>query len=233
MCIEDPQNDLIAAIRKAQKHDRLALDTIGKLTGTDSTASAAGKWKASAGVLNMRVRIYVTDSLRTRILERFHDIPESCHFRSARTLELATRHFFWHDIDGSTRIYVARCQVCHRVKAPRHSKYVTNMPIEIPSRPWEGLTMEFVSDLPESTASEYTGIALIVDRFTNCAISLPCRKDIDSPELARLVFEHVICKHSIPHSVITNRDMQFTSHFWTQVCCHLSVNHRFSSAFHP
>ena len=44
--------------------------------------------------------------------------------------------------------------------------------------------MDFVTDLPESMASGYTGILVIVDRLTKMAIYLPCRKDIDSPELA-------------------------------------------------
>jgi hypothetical protein len=54
--------------------------------------------------------------------------------------------------------------------------------------------MDFVTDLPESTASDYTGILVIVNRLTKMEIYLPCRKDIDSPELARMFFKHVICK---------------------------------------
>jgi len=35
--------------------------------------------------------------------------------------------------------------------------------LEAPLQPWEGVTMDFVTDLPESTASGYTGIRVIVD----------------------------------------------------------------------
>lgn len=52
-------------------------------------------------------------------------------------------------------------------------EYGTNMPIGVPSRPLEGLTMDFVTDLPESMASGCTGMAVIVDRFTKCTIHLP------------------------------------------------------------
>jgi len=107
------------------------------------------------------------------------------------------------------------------------------MPLEIPSRPWEGVTMDFVTDLPESTASGYTGILVILDRLTKMAIYLPCRKDIDSPELARLFFEHVICKRGVPDNIVTVCGTQFTSRFWTRVCSHLSTDHRLSTAFHP
>jgi len=44
--------------------------------------------------------------------------------------------------------------------------------------------MDFVTDLPESTASGYAGILVIVDFLTKMATYLPCREVIDSPELA-------------------------------------------------
>jgi hypothetical protein len=56
--------------------------------------------------------------------------------------------------------------------------------------------MDFVTDLPESTASGYTDILVVVDRLTKMAIYLPWRKDIDSLELARMFFEEVICKQA-------------------------------------
>jgi len=93
--------------------------------------------------------------------------------------------------------------------------------------------MDFVTDLPESMASAYTGILVMVDRLTKMAIYLPCRKDIDSPELARMFFEHMICKHGVPDNIITDCGTQFTSRFWNRVCSHMSINHCLSTAFHP
>jgi hypothetical protein len=108
-----------------------------------------------------------------------------------------------------------------------------NMPWEIPSLQWEGVTMNFVTHLPESTASGYTGILIIVDRLTKMAIYLPCRKDIDTPELAWLFIEHAICKCGVLDNIVTDRGTQFTCRFWTRVCSHLSTDHRLSTAFHP
>ena len=93
--------------------------------------------------------------------------------------------------------------------------------------------MDFVTDLPESTASGFTGIQVVVDRLTKMGIYLHCRKDIDAPELARMFFEHVICKHGVPDNIITDRGTQFTSRFWTRVCSHMSIDHLLSTAFHP
>jgi len=93
--------------------------------------------------------------------------------------------------------------------------------------------MDLVTDLPESTASGYTGILVIVVRLTTMSIYLPCRNDIDSPELARMLFEHVICKRGIPENITTDHGKMFISRFWDRVCSHHSINHRLSTAFHP
>ena len=93
--------------------------------------------------------------------------------------------------------------------------------------------MDFVTDLPESTASQYTSILVVVDRLTKMAVYLPCRKDIDSPELARLFFERIICLYGVPEHIITDRGSTFTSRFWTRVCTHMSIDHRLSTSFHP
>jgi hypothetical protein len=65
-------------------------------------------------------------------------------------------------------------------------------------------TMDFVTDLRESTASAYTGILVVVDRLTKIAIYLPWRKDVDFPELASKFFEVFICKHGVPSNIVTD-----------------------------
>jgi len=136
-------------------------------------------------------------------------------------------------MDAMVRKYVAGCEVCYQIKAPHQARHRTNMPLPPPHRPWEGVTMDFVTNLPKSTASAYTGILVIVDRLTKMAIYLPCRKDIDSPELAPMFFKQVICKHSVPDNIITDRGPQFTSRFRNRVCSHMSINYRLLTAFHP
>jgi hypothetical protein len=43
------------------------------------------------------------------------------------------------------------------------------------------------------------------------AIYLPCRQDIDSPELARMFFEHMIRKCGVPDNIVTKRGKEFSS----------------------
>jgi len=173
------------------------------------------------------------DALRTKVISLFHYNPKSGHFGALRAAELVSRDFYWPSMDATIRNHVAGCEVFHRIKAPRHACHRINMPLRAPFRPWEGITMDFVTDLPKSTALRLSGILVVVDHLTKLAIYPPCRKDIDSPELTRMFFDHVICKHSIPDDNITDRGTQFTSRFCTQFCTHMSIDHRLSMAFHP
>jgi hypothetical protein len=89
--------------------------------------------------------------------------------------------------------------------------------------------MDFVTDLPESTASGYTDILVVVDRLTKMAIYLPWRKDVDSLELVRMFFEEVICKQasqtiSLPIEALNSRaDSRIE-------CAHICrIDHRLSN----
>jgi hypothetical protein len=122
---------------------------------------------------------------------------------------------------------VAGREVCHRIKAARHLKYGVSMTIEHPNRPRGGVSIDFAADPPESTTTAYTGIPVVVDRVTKMAISLPCRKDVDSPELARMFFAEVICKHGVLSNIVTDRGSRFIGRFWNRVCSHLGIDHRY------
>ena len=235
----EPYDDLLSAIKAAQASDSLAADVKRRIVDTamiryPDLSKAGGpdeptdeQWKVISGALTYEGSIYVPAdaSLRNKVISLFHDNPQSGHFGALRTAELISRDFYWPVLDAAIRKFIAGCEICHRIKALRHAHHGVNMPLPPPLHPWQGITMDFVTDLPESTNSGFTGIAVIVDRLTNMVIYLPCREDIDSPELSRMFFEHVICKHGVPDNIITDRGTQFTSRVWTRVCSHLSINH--------
>jgi len=90
--------------------------------------------------------------------------------------------------------YFGSCEMYHRIKALRHARYGPNMKLPPPSHPWKQLTMEYVTDWPESTASEYTGMLVVIKCLTDMVPYLVHREDIDSPEPAQLIFKHVNCQ---------------------------------------
>jgi len=65
------------------------------------------------------------------------------------------------------------------------------------------------------------------------AIYTQRQEDIDSLELARRLFTHVICISGVSENIITNCGTQCTSQFWLWVGSDFSTDHRLSTPIHP
>jgi hypothetical protein len=150
----EPYDELIAAIITAQVSDPLAVDVSAKLVeqairdGTD-TAKEERQWNDIVGVLTYEERIFIpaTDSLCGKAISQFLDNPKFGHFGALRPSELVSRDFYWPAIDSCVRKDVSGCEECHPIKSPRHAEHGINMPLETASRPWDGVPMDFVTDL--------------------------------------------------------------------------------------
>jgi len=234
----EPFDDLMRAIIVAQAFEPLVVEVLAKLVDdriidhTD-TANEDTQWKVVAGVLTYEGRIYVPaiNSLHGKVINLFHDNPESSHFGSLMNTELVSGNFYWPPMQSLVRNYVSGCYVCDQITAPRHARHGINMPLEAPSRTCEGVMRYCVTDLANSTAWGYTGSVIILDQLTKMTICLPFRKDIDSRELARLFFQQGICKGGIPDNIVTDLGTQSPRPIGTGLCSHLGTDHRLATVF--
>ena len=142
--------------------------------------------KVTARVSTYEGRLYVPtdDLIYNKVISLLHDNVDSDHFIAPETAELVLYDFHSHAMDTNAQKYIAGCELCHRIQAPRHAHHSTNMPLLPLSWPGKGDTMDIVTDCPESAASGYLGIFVVIDRLAKMATYLPCGNYIDSPELA-------------------------------------------------
>ena len=164
-----------------------------------------------------------------------HDDPQGGHFGRTRTLDAIRRKYFWHGMAASIREYVKTCDVCQRAAVHRHKEYGALESLPTPSRPFETITMDFITGLPPSKWRNqvHDAILVIVDTYTKWSIYIPCRKDIDAPQLAELFFERVVSQYSVPKNMVSDRGSLFTSKFWSSLCWYLRARRKLSTAFHP
>lgn len=94
--------------------------------------------------------LFVPASLRTDIVRMRHDSLVAGHPGRIRTLGLVRRDFSWPGMQTFIHRYVQACDVCARIKAPRHKPYGLLRPLDIPTRPWRSITMDFIVKLPLS-----------------------------------------------------------------------------------
>jgi transposase InsO family protein len=190
-------------------------------------------WSRS-GLLCYQGRFAVPDykNARLQILQNRHDTKATGHPGETKTRELVTRTYWWPRMTEDIRDYVQACYItCVRSKAKRHAPYGLLKSLPIPTRPWDDITMDFITGLPESQG--YDSVLIILDRLTKMAIYLPTTKRVTAEDLARLYVQHVFSKHGIPKTIVSDRGTQFDSAFWREFIKILGADSRYSTAYHP
>ena len=60
-------------------------------------------------------------------------------------------------------------------------------PLAVPTKPWEGIAMDFITDLPR-TDWGHSGIFVVIDHFSKMAHFLPIGEDTSAKEISRIYF---------------------------------------------
>lgn len=176
-------------------------------------------------------RVFVPQPLRTDILHQRHDCVLGGHPGRTRTVENVLRDYSWPGIYTYVRRYVAACDVCNRIKIPRHKPFGLLKPLDIPERPWKSISMDFIVKLPLSHG--YDSIWVVCDRLTRAAHFIPCRENMSASELAWLFVDRIFRYHGLPDSIISDRGSIFVSNFWSALTSRLNISSRHSTAYHP
>ncbi|KAH0613403.1 uncharacterized protein H6S33_005289 [Morchella sextelata] len=185
------------------------------------------------GRLLYRGSIYVPDydPLKLRILQLNHDAAFAGHPGCDKTFELISREYYWPLIRNYIARYLRNCDTCQRSKSNTHGKLGVLRSLPIPEQPWQEVSMDFVTGLPESEG--YDAIMVVVDRLTKIRHLLPCNTTVNSEDVAQLYLRNIWKLHGLLTHVTSDRGTQFTAKFWKALCKHLDIEARMSTAFHP
>ncbi|GJX19135.1 putative nucleotidyltransferase, ribonuclease H [Tanacetum coccineum] len=72
-----------------------------------------------------------------------------------------------------------------------------------------------------------------IPKLTKSAHFLAIREDFNTDKLARLYIDVIVACHGVPVSIISDRDVRFTSHFWQTVQRALGTRLDLKTAYHP
>lgn len=179
------------------------------------------------------------------IISQFHDTATAGHFGRDKTLASIKKYFRWKGMDNDVAEKVKTCPVCQITKPMRTLPNGELMPIPLPHRPWESISVDFITQLPtskatpthgetmEDTTIAFDAICVVVCRFSKRPVFIPCHTTMTAYQFAHLMIRHVFSKHGFPESIISDRDSLFTSYFWQAICDQLKIERRMSTAFHP
>ena len=184
--------------------------------------------------LKYRGKLYVpkSDPLILRIIQDNHENPAAGHQGRSKTIELIDRLYFWPTMRKDIEKFVRNCHTCRRAKTARHAPFGILRPLPVPSKPWQHISMDFVTGLPAS-GDEANAIWVVVDRLTKQRHFVPCQDSVDAETLAEMFIDHVWRFHGLPESIVSDRGPQFASDFWGHLCKQLGIERKLSTAFHP
>ena len=129
------------------------------------------------------------ETLRKTIMEAEHDSRMAGYFGTYKTIGKIRANFFWPKMDEHIAEYVKTCDVCQCNKTIRDKKFGLLEHIDVPMRPWNAISMDFIVGLPESEG--YTKIWVIVDLFSKMAPFLPLTREVPIKELALIFLQNV------------------------------------------
>ncbi|GJY20236.1 hypothetical protein Tco_0392802 [Tanacetum coccineum] len=149
----------------------------------------------------------------------------SC-YGDTRSLNMHESHKLKYSIHpGSDKMY-------HDLKMRNISSPLLLVQPDIPEWKWEKIIMDFVTKLPKTTAG-FDSIWVIVDRLTKSAHFLPMKETDSTEKLTRLYMKEIVARHSIPVSIISDRDSHFTLRVWQSLHKALGTQLNLSTAYHP
>lgn len=165
------------------------------------------------GQLRFREALYVPDyaPLKLEILKLHHDLPSPGHPGRAKTFKLISREFHWPKMRQYIEQYLRNCRAWHQAKPVRHSPFGNLKPLPVPIRPWQEVSMDFVTGLP--TSEGFDAILVVVDRLTKMRYIIPCNETATAPVITRRYLYHVWKLHGLPDAIVSDRGPQFTASF--------------------
>jgi hypothetical protein len=90
----------------------------------------------------------------------------------------------------------------------------------------------FCMGLP-MTKGGHDYLYVVVDRFRNMCILMPCKKKITAEKTANLFFQYVWVHFGLPMSIVSNQDNRFLGDFWTSLWRMMDTKLKRSTTFHP
>ena len=176
-------------------------------------------------------RLFIPESVRSRVLMWGHSSQFACHPRISRMGQFIRRRFWWPTLETDVREFVAACEVCTRRKTSHWPPAGLLRPLPIPGRPWSHIALDFVTGLPTSQGN--TTILTMVDRFSKKVHFAALPKHPSAAETADLLVSHVVRLHGIPRDIVSDRGPQFTSRVWQAFCCGIGASVSLSSGYRP
>jgi hypothetical protein len=181
------------------------------------------------------LRICVPATIVQTVLQAAHDMQ--AHPGIENTFANIRDHFYMPRMSAQVRAYVSACPECARKRTAQHKPYGLLHPIQPPKRPFDMITIDFITKLPLSTNTSqgevYDTILTITDKVSRAVIFSPGKETWNAEDWAEILLRDVVRRWGLPLSIISDRGSIFVSELWRTIFSKLGTSLLFSTAYHP
>ena len=123
------------------------------------------------------------------------------------------------------------CDQCQRIKNRVERLAGKIRPNEVPEKPWQYISVDFIIKLPVSKGHDL--ILVVCNRFLKISHFVVMTEKMTVEGLAKLFRDNVWKLHGLPESVILDRGLQFVAGLMKELNKMLGIETKLSTAYYP
>ncbi|GBG80902.1 hypothetical protein CBR_g31458 [Chara braunii] len=218
----------------AYQEDPVTMDIIRKLQAKDKATEdefVMVEWLLflrKAGI--ERLVVPSSENLRSLFLGEYHDAAG--HFGFKKTSANPVQRFWWPGMLDDAKKYVETYQVCQRDKRRTQAPLGLLKPLPIPAGPGHSVSMDFMDTLVTSRSCN-RHIFVIIGRFTKYARLIAMPETARTEHAIKLFLDNRVRDFGLPKSIISDRDVRFTSELWKKTVEQMGSQLQMTSGNHP
>jgi len=230
-----PEQDILQDIQQGTKQpkEEPVAQATQELRKSSTCSLQSTEWSERDGLLYYHGCICIPDTsdLCRRIVSLCHDTKVAGHPGRFKTLELISRSYWWLNMSRYVGMYVSHCDLCLRTKIQRRLPTGELQPLPIPEERWDVISVDFISELPESGG--YNSIMVAVDSAGKRSHFVETVTTVTAAGAANLYLRNVWKLHGPPRKVMSDHGPQFIAAFMKELYRLLGIEAATSTAYHP
>jgi hypothetical protein len=130
-------------------------------------------------------------------------------------MKVSRRHSTDFHVPGARALvcdFVRACTTCQHNKTDQLQPAGLLQPLPVPSPVWVDIRIDFIEGLPKVNGRLV--MLMVIDRFSKSTHFLPLGHPYTATTIARAFFNNIVKLHGVPSSIVSDRDLAFTSRSW-------------------
>lgn len=154
------------------------------------------------------------------------------HPRYQKMITTLRKEYYWLGRKKDVARYLARCLECQQIKTEHQHPAGLLQPLPILEWKWETIFMDLIIGFPKSMKNK-DSIMVVVDKLCKSAHFISVQSIYKAVQIAHIFMKNMFRLHGLPKTIISDRDVKFTSVFWKTLFEDLGTQLNFSTAYHP